>query len=648
MGWQPNEAIGAYTLENQIGQGGMATVYKAYHAELDRHVAIKVMHQNFLEDESFVARFKREAQILARLHHAHIVPIYDYGEHEGRPYLVMQYIQGYTLKRRMIKKPLSLSEVLKVMAAVGSALSYAHKKGVLHRDIKPSNIIVDTEGTPYLTDFGLARLAASGESTMSADMLLGTPHYISPEQARGQKDLDGRADIYSLGVVLYEMLVGTVPFTADTPFAIIHDHIYTPLPRPSKINPEIPASVEMVLYRAMEKKPDDRYQTTEAFIKDLRTAIADDRLTSLNPERVSVAAQSIAQYRQERGSSVARMHTPALEPQPQAVPAPAATDAGGSAAFATVTLGAQQKWYQQERIWPLGGCAALLLILFVGLGIVLNMSANLLELVELVNRPEPPAPTRPGSSAIEDIPELFVELGVTLSESEYPVYSIPAVTDEDMQRVRSEYPAHPLTYLLQAQRLWRSDPQQALQAIAQGLSFTEDATRYLVSAALMANAAEQYDAALIYVIVALQTTLDNQDMETFAQIRPGATEYIYTTAARDDVRLLNLQTLLNTVLLSNTDLDFDLTHISTSSPANLALAANRLARERTNLVNGLLLRIEREALFDEEVLLLRGQYELLLGNEERAQDAWQSLLDSTGVPAWVTQEAQTLLAQFDR
>jgi len=299
MAWRSGEQIGAYQLEEQLGQGGMATVWKAYHNQLDRHVAIKVMHQNFLDDESFTARFRREAQIVARLSHPHIVPVYDYDQHEGLPYLVMKYVPGVTLKRRLIKNPPTLDEVVEIITAVSSALDYAHSQDILHRDIKPSNIVLDQHEIPYLTDFGLARLVSSGESTMSADMLLGTPHYISPEQARGKKDLDGRTDVYSLGIVLYELLVGHVPYTGDTPYSIIHDHIYTPLPQPSKINPEIPHEVEDVLYQTLEKKPEERYSTAKEMVDALRQAISASRLSSLHPQRSVVAAQSLADIRAE-------------------------------------------------------------------------------------------------------------------------------------------------------------------------------------------------------------------------------------------------------------------------------------------------------------------------------------------------------------
>jgi serine/threonine protein kinase len=259
MSFTIGENIGPYRIVEQLGQGGMATVYKAYHASLDRYVAIKALHPAFNEDKTFASRFQREARVVAKLEHPNIVPIYDYAEHEGRPYLVMKYIEGDTLKARLNQGPLSSEEINKIVDSVGAALSYAHKQGVLHRDIKPSNVLVATDGQMYLADFGLARIAQSGESTLSSDMIMGTPQYISPEQAMGKKDLDARTDLYSFGVMLYEMVVGQVPFNADTPFSVIHDHIYTPLPLPHKVNPNVPESVERVLLKALAKEREDRY-----------------------------------------------------------------------------------------------------------------------------------------------------------------------------------------------------------------------------------------------------------------------------------------------------------------------------------------------------------------------------------------------------
>jgi len=201
MALTQGQTVGPYQVIGQLGHGGMATVYKAYHPRLDRYVAIKVMHKAFTEDAGFIARFEREAQIVAKLEHPHIVPVYDFDELDGQPYLVMKFIEGQTLKKVLSDGPMPLNEIIRVMDDMAGALTYAHQHGVLHRDIKPSNIVIDIHGEPFLTDFGLARVTKAGASTLSADMILGTPQYISPEQASGQAELDPRTDIYSLGVV---------------------------------------------------------------------------------------------------------------------------------------------------------------------------------------------------------------------------------------------------------------------------------------------------------------------------------------------------------------------------------------------------------------------------------------------------------------
>jgi tRNA A-37 threonylcarbamoyl transferase component Bud32 len=272
MPFAEGENIGPYRIIEQLGQGGMATVYKAYHAALDRYVALKVLHPAFNEDATFTARFQREARVVAKLEHPSIVPVYDYAEHENRPFLVMKYIEGETLKARLARGPLNAAEITRVVDAVGSALAYAHQQGILHRDIKPSNVLISNDGQMYLADFGLARIAQAGESTLSSDSIMGTPQYISPEQARGDKDLDAGTDIYSFGVMLYEMVVGQVPFNADTPFSIIHDHIYSPLPLPRSINEKVPESVERVLLKALAKERADRYEDVPSLVQAFKAA----------------------------------------------------------------------------------------------------------------------------------------------------------------------------------------------------------------------------------------------------------------------------------------------------------------------------------------------------------------------------------------
>ncbi len=267
------ETVGPYQIIQQLGQGGMATVYKAYHAALDRYVAIKALHPAFMDDPSFLSRFQREARVVARLEHPNIVPIFDYAEHEGRPYLVMKYIEGETLKASLERSALPPAEILRVVEAVGSALSYAHQRGILHRDVKPSNVLMAADGQIYLADFGLARIAQSGELSLTSDRMVGTPQYISPEQAMSRPDLDARTDIYSLGVMVYEMVVGRVPFSADTPFAVIHDHIYSPLPPPRTINPAVSLAMERVLLKALAKDPPGRFCEAMEFVRAFRVAV---------------------------------------------------------------------------------------------------------------------------------------------------------------------------------------------------------------------------------------------------------------------------------------------------------------------------------------------------------------------------------------
>lgn len=269
------ENVGPYRITEKLGRGGMATVFKAYHAALDRYVAIKALHPAFMEDPNFLARFQREARVVAKLEHPNIVPIYDFAEHEGRPYLVMKFIEGETLKARLVRDGISDDQILVIVKAVGEALTYAHGQGILHRDVKPSNVLLANDHRIYLADFGLARIAQAGESTLSGDMMLGTPQYISPEQAMGVQELDEGTDIYSFGVMLYELIVGQVPFSADTPFSIIHDHIYTPLPMPREIKAGVPESIERVLLKALAKERSDRYEDVASLVEAFNQTLSE-------------------------------------------------------------------------------------------------------------------------------------------------------------------------------------------------------------------------------------------------------------------------------------------------------------------------------------------------------------------------------------
>ncbi len=261
--------FGHYQIVEPLGEGGMAAVYKAFQPSMERYVAVKVLPRHMAMSEEFITRFKLEARLLAQLQHPHILSVFDYGESEGYTYIVMPYVQGGTLADLMKKRRFNLAEIREIVTQIGSALGYAHARGMVHRDVKPSNVLVDESGNCMLTDFGLARMIESTSNLTSTGAMIGTPAYMSPEQGVG-KQLDGRSDIYSLGIIFFELLTGRVPYTAETPVAIVFKHIQDPLPSVQKINPDLPVEVELVLYKVLAKNPEDRYQTAEEFIRALQ------------------------------------------------------------------------------------------------------------------------------------------------------------------------------------------------------------------------------------------------------------------------------------------------------------------------------------------------------------------------------------------
>lgn len=259
-----------YEIVGKIGTGGMSDVYKAKDHILGRFVAIKILKNEYSEDRNFVAKFRAEAQAAAGLEHPNIVNIYDVGSEEGMYYIVMEHVEGITLKTYVEKKgQLSYKEAISIAIQVARGIEVAHSKNIIHRDIKPQNIIISTEGKVKVTDFGIARAASA--NTISSDVM-GSVHYVSPEQARNGF-VDGRSDLYSLGIVMYEMVTGRVPFDGDTTVAVAIQHLQEDMPSPSLYTPDIPVSLEKIILKCAQKNPDRRYQTTEELLADLRKAL---------------------------------------------------------------------------------------------------------------------------------------------------------------------------------------------------------------------------------------------------------------------------------------------------------------------------------------------------------------------------------------
>ncbi len=256
-----SQKIGRYEIKSQLGRGGMAMVYLAFDPRFKRDVAIKVLPREFLNDPSFRSRFDREAQIIASLEHAAIVPVYDFGEDEeaGQPYIVMRYMPGGSLAERLNRSPLSLDDASRILERLASALDEAHAHGIIHRDLKPANILFDRHGDPCVSDFGIAKIAEA-TTQFTGTGIVGTPAYISPEQARGERNLDGRSDVYALGCMLFQMLTGRPPYEGDA-VTLLYQHVHEPPPNILEARSDLPESCKAVIERAMAKNRDERYPT---------------------------------------------------------------------------------------------------------------------------------------------------------------------------------------------------------------------------------------------------------------------------------------------------------------------------------------------------------------------------------------------------
>lgn len=388
--------IGRYEIIEQLGQGGMAIVYLARDPLIKRQVAIKVLPRQFTFDPQFRTRFQREAEVIAALEHASIVPVYDFGEHEEQPFIVMRYMAGGTLADRIGRGALPVDEIASLFQRIGPAIDYAHSKGVIHRDIKPGNILFDSQGEASLSDFGIAKLAEATSAYTGTGTMIGTPAYMSPEQALGEKNLTGLTDIYSLGVVLFEALSGELPFSADTPMGVAVAHINQPVPSLLERQPNLPPAFEGVIRKSLDKEPAKRFQTATALAQAIR-----DRGTLLEKGTVL-----------ERGTTIEPVPGTVIEPPlAQSAPASGSSSVDAPSRFSPAPAG------KKSAIPRVVGVGGILLALCFCAGLLGGFATGLIP-NPLAPATEPPA-TSTAEISVTDVPTQFMPVGLSTTYIEY-------------------------------------------------------------------------------------------------------------------------------------------------------------------------------------------------------------------------------------
>jgi formylglycine-generating enzyme required for sulfatase activity/tRNA A-37 threonylcarbamoyl transferase component Bud32 len=304
--------FGRYEIKGELGRGGMATVYHAFDPRFRREVAIKVLPHEFLHDQTFRARFEREAQSIAGLEHSAIVPVHDFGEEEGQPFLVIRFMPGGSLADWIRQGPLPLGEITTIMDRICAALDFAHSKGIIHRDVKPANILFDEPGDPYLSDFGIVKVAET-TAQLTGSGIVGTPAYMAPEMAR-RGGITPLIDVYALAVTLYQMLTGQLPYDAETPMGLLMAHLGEPIPDARVLRPDLPDAVQAVIERGMAKDPGERYATAGELAAALHTALS-------TADEVEAPLETIPLPLRPRVQPIAGT-VPATEPVAEAVTPP--------------------------------------------------------------------------------------------------------------------------------------------------------------------------------------------------------------------------------------------------------------------------------------------------------------------------------------
>lgn len=652
MTFNLGENVGPYRIISQLGQGGMATVYKAFHASLNRHVAIKVLHPSFHEDETFYSRFKREAQIVAQLEHTNIVPVYDFSEHNGNPYLVMKFIEGDTLKHRIRRQKMTLEDTINYMSAVAEALTFAHKRDILHRDVKPSNVMIDKDDFPYLADFGLARIASTGESTMSQDVLIGTPHYISPEQAKGVKSLGPATDIYSMGIMLYEIVVGRVPFSADTPYAIVHDHIYKPLPLPTLVNPTVPAAVEIVLLKALSKQPEDRYVSAIELMADFKQAVEDSKLSELSAASVRLdkfdeASQAAASLASQKTSTpppsgiddhlmahVRAAVTEALASgsanRPEvAIPSPSFTP--------TPTYPAYQSTQRIRRrgtrrsFWMLVGTAALVFICIASLAVMISALND-------------PVVSRGAAASVEGTEEVLPTATAEFNTLEnFSEEELANLTVARAQELVDDFPEDAGAYMLMAFAYLNENNQaKAQEVLIQVLTEMNPSSEMIAeSAKSTATQGFSYEATLLWLAAY------HIEPSPSPIIRNDAGQYIYRQV--EGMSLFEIQGF-DAISQNYPDSAFAKTLLAQAWLEAEPTIAESNTTETPSPHPDQIEALIKEALAIDDTLaethLVYGNYYEQIGNMDEAQAEWEFARSFADAPEWVKREINLKLTRL--
>ncbi len=389
--------IGRYRLKHMLGRGGMASVYLAHDPNFDRDVAVKVLPREFMHDPQFSVRFLREAKAIASLEHSAIVPVHDFGEDEGQPFIVMRYMPGGTLEDRLAAGPMEIDAATAVVRRIASALQAAHEKEIIHRDLKPGNILFDQYNSAYLADFGIAKVAETS-ATLTGASVIGTPAYMSPEQAAGKDAVDSRSDLYSLGVILFQMLTGELPFQADTPFGLALAHVQEPVPSMRTAHPETPIWLDTIVRRSMAKSPGERFGTALEMSRALEQRIPSQGAADHTVVEEAVPAAPPA-------TVIERPPPPQQQPSQQPQPVPAPTPAPAPQAAPTPRpQQAPAKPRSRLAFWLLAGGAAIIGLLCIAIAAIagprlFNLGSQPTEIAEVAQEPTGTDTSAPSATA---------------------------------------------------------------------------------------------------------------------------------------------------------------------------------------------------------------------------------------------------------